>query len=303
MVASRFFRRAPGVDRHRRVAWGIVVCALLVGIGAALSWVTYDYRVRWLASIGRFGGFVTAQAFPLRDSLPALGGSLSNLEAFKLTVDPMARTNADRSIWVNDSLHRISMEYFADKNPFDSVTLMVWSSDSFAASKTFRNRRDVTWDLKRSNKPTDWTEVVGMYASYPKVLTFRSPDSSVRLFDPVEGKVLHVVRGRYRDHRERITPADTSYPAREKGSDLQLLAKGNALAVVNPSTRAVTLRLVSMYPKRWHLIRVSGNSIHIYRRLLQNHLSNVWAYTNPGETYPVILEDTRDPTRFFLLVK
>lgn len=298
MPSAPFSRRAPGVAR-RRGAWALAATFILILTVLQM----YEFRVRIAAAVGKYAGFSQVRSFPLRDSLPALGGSLSNLEAFKFALGSTARANPERSIWVDDSLRVSSIEYFADKNPFDSVTLMVWSSDSFAATRTYRGDRDIAWKLPRSLRPGDWTELVATYSSYPKILAFRSADPSVRFFEPIEGKVLHLVRGRYRNHHEQVTPADTSYPVQGANGDLQLLARGNALAVVNPSAHAVSVRILSLNPKRWETIRIEGKSIHVYRRLLERFSGNIWAYTHPGETFPVLREDAREAARFFLLVK
>jgi hypothetical protein len=283
----------------RWAVWGLAFCVLSAG----LAQLAYDLRVQLCAATGKYCGFVQAQVFPLRDSLPALSGGLSNLEAFKLAPVASVRTNADRSLWILDSIGSISLEYHTDKLPFDSVQLFLWTSDSFVASRTYKNRGSVSWNPAPKSRIRSWTEIVGAYASYPKLLRFHSADTSVRIFDPIEGKVIHAVRGRYRNHNEIITRPDTAYPVPEAARELTLLEKGSSLAVVNPSETPVQIRLVLVESKRWHVLQIEGHSVQVYRNLLRHINGNILAYTRPNETFPVFREDTRNPAQFFLLVK
>jgi hypothetical protein len=290
--------RRPDVLK-RRAVWGLGMCVFFAG----LAQLVYDLRVQLCAATGKYCGFVQAKVFPLRDSLPALSGGLSNLEAFKLAPVVPARANADRSLWILDSIGSISFEYHTDKIPFDSVQFFLWTSDSFVASRTFTKRGSVSWNPAPKSRIRGWTEIVGAYASYPKLLKFRSADTSVRIFDPIEGKVIHAVQGRYRVHKEPITRSDTSYHAPEVARELTLLAKGSSLAVVNPSEAPVRIRIVMVETNHWHILQIEGRTAQVYRNLLRNINGNIIAHTRPNEPFPVFREDTRNPAQFFLLVK
>ena len=81
------------------------------------------------------GGFSRRQEFSLLDSLPALSPDLSELEAFKLTADASSKTNFDRSIWLSDSLGRVTFEFYSGRSRFDSTQFFLWMSDSVTATK------------------------------------------------------------------------------------------------------------------------------------------------------------------------
>jgi hypothetical protein len=260
-----------------------------------------DYHVRLFA---RLEGFSRRESFSLLDSLPALSAGLGDLEAFKLTADPGSKTNVDRSVWLADSLGQISMEFYSGKSVFDSALLYLWTSDSVAASRTLKGGRSIAWNIPVRKKIDAWTEVVGVYVSRPRFLNFKAPDPSITLFDQVEGKTIHIVRKRYRDRVASPVLPDTLYPASASGElsgDLQLMAKGDALAIVNPSAGAIELRVIRISEKRWEVCEVKAHSIQIYRSLLRDVRGPILAYTSPGRTHPLLFKAGEIPAAYFWL--
>jgi len=245
-----------------------------------------DYRLRILPGLQ---GFSRRPSFSLLDSLPALSPGLGELEAFKLTADSSLKANEDRSIWLGTSPGRITLEYFSGRTRFDSTTFYLWSSDSLTASRTLRGARSIRWNVEDARRIRDWVEVVGIYVSRPRLLDIRTPDTSVTLFETVEGKTLHIVRRGYRDRGERVTDPDTSYPVSAAGDvrELTLLARGNSLAILNPSPAPVRLRLVRLRGKRWDLCVVKPRSASVYRGFLAQAQGPVLAYTEAGKALPV----------------
>jgi hypothetical protein len=287
--------------RRSRISRGVIwvwVGAALLGVAALLP-QGYDYRV---LLISRWAGFAPARKFSLVDSLPALSGGLSDLEAFR--IQPLAdeihpaRANPEQSIWIADSLRRVRMEYFTDKRVLDSVTLVLWTSDSLTEARTFTGRRNIVWETDVREKMRDWTEIVGVYISRPGLLEFHAADTSISLFSQVEGRTLHAVRGRYRDRREQPVSPDTLYPV-TAGSELQLLARGNALAIVNPSPRPLELRILRVRQRRWDICRVRANSVQVYRRLLEGLSGPILAYTAPGKTFPILPRGEDAPQSYY----
>lgn len=245
-------------------------------------------------------GFSRRPQFSLMDSLPALSPGLSELEAFKFTADSSSKTNADRSIWLDDSLAFLSMEYYSGKSAFDSTTFYLWTSDSMIAARTLKNSRTLAWVLPYRKAIHSWTEIVGVYLSRPRFLEFKALDTSVTVFETVEGKTLHVVRRRYRDRRETPVAPDTAYPAGSAG-DLTLLARGDALAIVNPASETIRLRIIRVHEKRWDVCKVKGRTTQVYRGLLGNLRGPVLAHTSAGESHAVLFRKIERPVSYFWL--
>ncbi len=245
-------------------------------------------------------GFSRRQKFSLLDSLPALSHDLGELEAFKLTIDTSSKTNNDRSVWLTDSLRHISMEFYSAKTRFDSTTLYLWTSDSVFESRTLKDARSILWNIPYGRRVRNWMEVVGVYVARPRFLNFRSEDTSVSVFEKIEGKTIHVVNHGYRDKREAVADPDTSYPATST-EDLQLFTRGDALAIVNPTTRTVTLRVIRVAGNRWDICKVPGKTTHVYRTLLRNLKGPILAYTSPGTTQALIHKRDYVPSLYFWL--
>jgi hypothetical protein len=256
-----------------------------------------DYHMRLFAGLE---GFSRRPGFSLMDSLPALSPGLSELEAFKFTADSSSKTNADRSIWLDDSLGFLFLEYYSGKLAFDSTTFHLWTSDSVIESRTLKNSRTLAWVLPYRRVVHSWTEIVGVYLSRPRFLEFKSADTSVMVFEAVEGKTLHVVRRRYRDRRESPVTPDTTYPADGAGG-LTLLARGDALAIVNPASESVRLRIIRIHEKRWNVCEVKGRTTQVYRSLLRNLRGPVLAHTSAGESHAVLFKKTVRPVFYFWL--
>jgi hypothetical protein len=276
----------------RTVLWATLP---LAAFAAALF--LRDYHMRIFAGLE---GFSLRPEFSLMDSLPALSPDLSELEAFKFTADSSSPTNADRSIWLDDSLGSLSMEYYSGRASFDSTVLCLWTSDSVVLSRTLKNARALAWEIPYRRKVRSWTEVVGVYVSPPRLLEFKSLDTSITFFVPVEGKSLHIVRRRYRDHRENVLPPDTAYSA-GTADGLTLLARGGALAIVNPLPQSVRLRVIRMNEGRWDICSVKGRTTQVYRGLLENLRGPVLAYTSAGESHALLFRKNERPTSYFWL--
>jgi hypothetical protein len=245
-------------------------------------------------------GFSTRPEFSLLDSLPALSPGLGELEAFKFTADPGAKTNSDRSVWLTDTLREISVEYYSGRSVHDSTRFYVWSTDSLQADTLLRRDRNLRWTIP-VRKPLDtWVEVVGVYVSHPRMLDFRPSDTSISAFDQVEGKTLHIVRRAYRDHRERPVRPDTAYPLTRAGEP-QLLAKGNSLAILNPSTEPLEIRVIRTTQNRWDICTVAGRTLQIYRGMLRGNTGPVLAYTRPGKARRLIFPRAEVPPLYFWL--
>jgi hypothetical protein len=246
-------------------------------------------------------GFSLKEEFSLLDSLPALSPGLGELEAFKLTVDASSKTNADRSVWLGDSLGRIALEYYSGKSKFDSVLFYVWTSDSLVQTRTLKTSRSLAWNIPYGKKAATWIEVVGVYMSRPRFPNFRFPDSSVSIFEEIEGKTIHVVSNRYRDRGEEPVDPDTSYSVEASDGSLALVARGAGLAIVNPFPVAVELRVIRISEKRWDVCKVAGRSIQVYRNLLRGLEGPVLAYTSPGKAHSVLLKRKERPAAYFWL--
>src|SRR5690554_3035524 len=154
------------------------------------AWWGYGSRVRIRAALGK--DYAHWADFSLRDSLPALEGGLSNLEAFRVTLSPFRKADTERTLWLSDSLGRVRLEYVGEKHPFDSVLMLAWTTGHPLTARVFRTR-DAAWDHAPGRSVGDWLEVVTAYVSFPPLITFRTADPRVTVFEPAEGKVSHVV--------------------------------------------------------------------------------------------------------------
>lgn len=283
---------------------------LIVGLLAA-TWL-YGFRAHLRALGGiRYSGYTPVNDFALRDSLPALEGGLSNLEAFKSTASPIWRADAERSIWLSDSLGALTLEFVTQKTPFDSVTLFAWTTGGTLTSKTFRagvDGREVAWSTTRAHTSMNWIEVVTAYVSDPPFLSFQTGDSATCLFARAEGTVYHVVSSWYLNRREKPIAPDTAYVIDSKimtgnrsDGELALMVRGKALAVVNPGPHAVTLRLLEAGSSRSVILHADSMGVSVYRNLLRGRIGTLLAYTDPGVTFPVFRKRTARPRDFFVL--
>lgn len=273
-----------------------VSVALVAAVFMVACWA-YGDRVRLRAMAG--GGYAHWEEFPLRDSLPALEGGLSNLEAFKVTMSPFRKADPERALWVSDSLGALRVEYVGDKNPFDSVVLMSWATGQTLRTRTFRTR-DAVWSPWSARAVDDWVETVTAYVSYPPLITFRPVDPLVNMFEPAEGKVLHVVGRRYFSRALSPVPPDTTYAVTGPEAEVQVVVRGDALAVINPSPRVVVLGLVAAGSKGVTAVRGEPGRVSIYRTVMRGRVPPVLAWTDPGVTYPVFRERDATPRRFFV---
>lgn len=275
-----------------------VSVALVAAVFMVACWA-YGDRVRLRAMAG--SGYAHWEEFPLRDSLPALEGGLSNLEAFKVTMSPFYKADQERALWVSDSLRSVRIEYAADKSPFDSVVLVSWATGRALRTRTFRTR-DAVWSPWEARAVDDWVETVTAYVSYPPLITFRAPDSLVSVFEPAEGKVLHVVSSRYFNRTPSPLPPDTSYAVASPEAEVQVVVRGDALAVVNPSPRVVVLGVVDAGTQGVSVVRGEPGRVSIYRTAMRGRVPPVLAWTDPGKTYPVFRDQEAMPRRFFVWI-
>ncbi len=287
-------RRAPRAAARRVLAAVVLACVA----GALGAYGAYGVRPWLRAAFG--GGYAHWDEFPLRDSLPALEGGLSGLEAFKVTVMPYHKADEERAIWLSDTLGRVRVEYVSERQPFDSVQVLSWSTGRALQVRTFTDREFMR-DDSVSQRMAGWTEVVTVYVSFPPLLTFRSADPRIRIFEPAEGKVLHVVKGRYVAHARHSLQADTSYPVPDaRDSEVQVVGRGDALAIINPSPRAVVLGLVDSGRKGAVTMRGEPGRVTVYRTALRGRTPPVLAYSDPGVPFPVFRERETTPRRFFV---
>jgi hypothetical protein len=296
-------------SRGRRALQALSAAAFLVAVGGLTAYWLHGQRVLVRAAFGAAGrgGFTTVTPFPLRDSLPALEGGLTNLEAFKATLSPSWKANRDRTIWATDTLGTITLEYLTERAHLDSVTFFLWTGDGPLHTHTVRDERTATWHYSPARAVGTWTEVVAAYLSDPPLLTFTSADSTVELFRQAEGKVMHVVNAWYLNRRPPPLTPDTSYPldAKYRGEPLQRLARGPALAIVNATDRPVRLRLTGFRTPAPHSVTVGADSgrVAVYRSLLGNRPGTLMAYTDPGVAFSVFRESAPEPPRFFVLAR
>jgi|GEM_PF-3305226 len=288
----------------------ILFALLLMGTALLIAVWSYGFRAHLRALTGaRIGGYSPVTDFALRDSLPTLEGGLSNLEAFRSAISPVWRADAERSVWLADSLGSLTLEFVTQKTAYDSVTLFAWTTGTSLRTRVFRARndgREARWTLTPARLSARWTEVVAAYVSDPPFLSFQSGDSATRLFARAEGRVFHVVGGWYFNRREKRLWPDTAYPLDSRNmtkgnGELSLLARGQALAVVNPGSRPVTLRLLESGTTRSEILHADSAGVSVYRTLLRERTGALLAYTEPGLTFPVFRTRTAPPQEFFVL--
>jgi hypothetical protein len=288
--------------RPRRAGHALFIGASVLALAALAAFWIYGHRVHLRALGGaRWGGFTPVPAFVLRDSLPALEGGLSNLEAFKVTMNPVWRADNERSLWISDSLTGLTLEFLTRKNPFDSVTLFAWWTGGRVESRTFTGVREPVWTLSPARRVRDWVEVVTVYLSDPPLLSMRASDSTVRLFEQAEGRVFHVVEGWYLGRRERPVVPDTSYALAAQGEGLGLMVRGDALAVVNPAPRPVRLRVLESGSTRTDIVEADSSGVSVYRTFMRGRGGAIVAYTGAGEPYPVFHTKGASVQEFFVL--
>jgi hypothetical protein len=178
--------------------------------------------------------------------------------------------------------------------------LYVWTPQSGASDTVLKNGNALRWNVPIRMPVDDWMEVVGVYISRPPGFNIVSADTSVRLFEPVEGKTLHIVRRRYRDRKEVAVTPDTAYAADTSG-EVRLLARGDAMGIVNPSNEALDIRVIRMTEKHSRLCRVEPRSIQIYRGLLEDLKGPVLAYTQAGISHSLIVKREKAPPLYLWL--
>ncbi len=279
----------------RRALRAVVVVTLAAAV-MMLVFRVYGCRASVRAAVG--GGYSHWEEFPLRDSLPALEGGLSNLEAFKATMSPFRKADGERAIWLSDTLGAVRLEYAGDKHPFDSVLMLSWATGEALVSRVF-HARDVAWSPLTPRRVSGWLEVVAAYVSFPPVISFRMVDPLVSMFEPAEGKVFHVVKDRYFNRPEHPLIPDTTYAVGNLETDLQLVVRGDALAVINPSPRVVVLGLVGG-DGRVTVVRGEPGCVSIHRTVMRGRVPPVLAFSDPGRTFPVFRERDAAPHRIFV---
>ena len=82
---------------------------------------------------------------------------------------------------------------------------------------------------------------------------------------------------------------------------MTLMAHGDAVAVVNPDVRPVTLRVLEVGSTRTEILHVDSMSVSVYRNLLRRRTGILLAYTDPGITFPVFRKRSAPPREFFVL--
>lgn len=336
-MADHSLRPAAPSARPRPSRKRIAALLLSSSLSVVVLFAAYGHRVRLRAYMDaamdragaphakQGGGFVEAVDFPLRDSLPALEGGLSNLEAFRASMSPSRKANRDRTLWISDSIATISLEYLTQRERIDSVTLMLWAGDGPLRTKTVRSAGAATWAHAHRRSVRDWTEAVAVYRSFPPFIALESADPSVALFVQAEGKVFHVVNGWYLNRRESASKPDTSYPiVADDGhpEPLRLMARGTAIAIVNTMKTPVTLRLTGTTDREdippakkagdisdglsddlSVILFADSMHVSVYRNILKERHGTLMAYTEPGITVPVFRKSTVDPQRFFVLMR
>jgi hypothetical protein len=241
----------------------------------------------------------------LEDSLPALQ-ELHDLEALAVAPAPGGRANAARTVWHAPQADSLVVAFHTERRRHDSTVLFLWSSAGGAHRRVVRARGPHRWSLPRRGadrdaSPAGWEEVIAAYVARPRFPPLRSDDaglSGVTPFERVTGRVLHLVNGVYRNRRVPVVRPDTGYPAPSRG-ELELLARGDALAVVNPGPDALQLGIIIMRDGRRRVCRVPGRTVHVYRTLLRRADGPVLAHTDPGAPRPLFAGDT--PAVFFWL--
>lgn len=284
-----------------RPSFATLLIALAVPSAFLIGELLYSFRIAVFA-VGNIG-LTPARPVALRDSLPALGGGLSDLEAFSLSLSPRGRANAARTVWWAPVADSLVTEFYTERRRLDSTRLVLWSDVSGSRQKNLRTARYARWTLpvsRRANgKPDDWEEIVGVYVSRPQRLAFRSVDTTVEIFERVEGKVIHRVRGAYRPRRLTPVAPDTAYPSPHTG-DLEILARGDAVAVINPGDREILLGIIHAADGQRDALRIPSGTLQVYRTLLRNRRGPVLVYENPGRPRAVLFPKLHQDAFFWL---
>jgi hypothetical protein len=262
----------------------------------AAAWVAFEYRVPLAAACGLL---TPAAPVALLDSLPALEGGLSDLEAYAVAPWPGGRASPARTVWWAPRAESLMVEFYTSRRARDSTRLFVWSEASGAARKMLRQEGSAQWAIPLGRTRTGWNEIVGVFVSHPRLLDRRASDSSISIFERVEGRTLHLVSGRYSSRPIRCAHPDTMYPAPAEG-EIELLARGDALAVVNPGKDIVRVGLVHMPSGHRDLCEIRAGSVHVYRSLLRGTTGPLLAYTDAGNTRPLLFREKRTDDYFWL---
>ena len=271
---------------------------------AAVAAHLRHHHVRLLAP---FAGYTAPRPFDLRDSLPALEGGLSNLEAFTVDVADARLANVDRTVWITQRSDSLSLAYVTDRDPHEDVRLVTWTDDPVFTAETVGEHRHVRRVVHRPGPVRDWVEVVSVFAARPHPFRHVSEDPDVTRFERAEGRTLHLVGGAYRPRALRATPPDTAYPVPPtalSGDDpLVVLARGDALALVSTRVNPVRLRVVFRDRNgRIHrpVVEAAPDTVRVYRALLTDASGILLAYTDPGIPFPLRGERKGDPPEYFI---
>ena len=100
----------------------LLIIALVIPFAFLCVQLIYGYRVALLAA----GHVVLSPAAPVRlqDSLPALGGGLSDLEAFSLALSPGGRADAARAVWWAPTADSLVVEFYTERRRLDSTPIL-----------------------------------------------------------------------------------------------------------------------------------------------------------------------------------
>lgn len=282
--------------------WAAGFAAGAVALVAASTHL-HRHHVRLLAP---FAGYTRPLPFDLRDSLPALEGGLSDLEAFTVHVPGARRANFDRTLWIAPRADSLVLAYVTDRDPHADVRLVTWTDDPVFTVHADR-ARSVTRTVHRPAPVRDWIEVVAAFIARPARIRYDTGDPAVVRFERAEGRTLHLVGGAYRPRRLRVTPPDTTYPVTGRnsgqGDPLVLLARGDALAVISQSREHVRLRVVFRDGEgriRRPVVEAAPGMVRVYRTALAGAKGTILAYTHPGILFPLRGDRKIDPPEYFI---
>ena len=287
--------------RRRRLT---LAAACVLALCAALPWL-HARHVRLLAPLA---GYTAPRPFDLRDSLPALEGGLTDLEAFAAHVPGARRANFDRTVWITARADSLTFDYVTTRSPHDSVRIVTWSDDPVFDVAVIPHTRAASRVVARPGPVRDWIEVVSVFLAAPQRFRMHATEPGVTRFERAEGRTLHLVRSAYRARILRPSPPDTAYPipdtVPETSAEPELLARGNAVAILNPTDARLRLRIVFRdHTGRIHrpVVDVAPGHVHVHRTLLAGAWSTVLAYTDPGMPFG-LMRDASDADRAYFLL-
>jgi hypothetical protein len=244
--------------------------------------------------------FRPAPEIALADSLPALSGGLSGLEAFALSLPAGTLATFDRALWLSDSIREVIVDFHSTRNPFDSAVLYVWAAGRLHA-RTVRQPGGVRWRIPVGHGVSDWEEVIAFQVSRPAHWKIRHADPGISVFERVEGSVLHVLRNTYATHPGDWARPDTTYPTADSGA-FALLTRGAALAAINPARDAVRLRVLGPGGNDARMLHIPPRTIQVYRNFWKG-AGTLLAYTDAGRPFCVLGRCRPVHREFFQLEK